>query len=300
MSQMSEFIRKTFEEGDNVRDAGLTTPEGIIRHDDILYGTDPDWQVLDVYRPKESEGKTLPVIVSVHGGAWVYGDKERYQFYCMDLALRGFAVVNFTYRLAPDFQYPSPLEDTNLVFDWVLKNAGTYGFDTENIFAVSDSAGAHCMGLYAAMVTNPEYAMEYPFQKPEGLRLNAIALNCGLGEIRLSGEANDMTQALMCDYLPEKGSQKEQYLISAVNHVTEDYPPTFIMTAVEDFLKPQAPIMAAKLVEKNVPFVLEFYGDKNNPLSHVFHLNIRSRDAKLCNDRECEFFRRYIKQSEEA
>lgn len=115
MSRMSEFIRKTFEEGDNIRDDGLTTPEGIARHDGILYGTSPDWQILDVYRPERLEGE--------------------------------FSLL----PSGPDFQFPNPLEDTNLVFDWVLKSAGVYDFDTENIFAVGDSAGAHILGMYAAM-----------------------------------------------------------------------------------------------------------------------------------------------------
>ena len=115
MSAVSDFVRKSFKEGDDIRDAGLTTPEDVVRYDDILYGTDPKWQVLDLYRPKNKEGEKLPVIVSIHGGGWVYGDKERYQYYCMSLAERGFAVVNFTYRLAPEFKYPAPLEDTNLI-----------------------------------------------------------------------------------------------------------------------------------------------------------------------------------------
>ena len=76
MSAVSDFIRKSFKEGDDIRDAGLTTPEDVIRYDDILYGSDPKWQVLDVYRPKDRAGEKLPVIGSVHGGGWVYGDKE--------------------------------------------------------------------------------------------------------------------------------------------------------------------------------------------------------------------------------
>lgn len=96
MSKASDFVRTNFKAGDDIRDAGLATPEDIIRYDDIVYGVDPKWQSLDVYRPKAAEGQKLPVIVSVHGGGWVYGDKERYQFYCMSLAQRGFAVVNFS------------------------------------------------------------------------------------------------------------------------------------------------------------------------------------------------------------
>lgn len=77
MSQMSDFIRKTFGESDDIRDTGLTTPNDVVRYNDIVYGTDKNWQILDVYRPKKDVEKVLPVIVSVHGGGWVYGDKER-------------------------------------------------------------------------------------------------------------------------------------------------------------------------------------------------------------------------------
>lgn len=62
MSETSDFIRKVFADGDTIRDAGLTTPEDVIRFDDIQYGSDPKWQVLDVYRPKDVRGE-LPVIV---------------------------------------------------------------------------------------------------------------------------------------------------------------------------------------------------------------------------------------------
>ena len=123
MSKTSDLVRAQFKSGDDLRDRGLATPKDICRYDDIPYGPDTSWQVLDVYRPRASEGQILPTIVSVHGGAWVYGDKERYQYYCMSLAQRGFAVVNFTYRLAPEFQFPASLEDTNLVFTWEIGRA---------------------------------------------------------------------------------------------------------------------------------------------------------------------------------
>ena len=90
MSLMSFALRRAFRRSDDKRDAGLTTPEDVARFDDIVYGPDHKWNVLDVYRPKGAEG-ALPVIVSVHGGGWVYGDKERYQYYGMSLAQQGFA-----------------------------------------------------------------------------------------------------------------------------------------------------------------------------------------------------------------
>ena len=79
MSITSKIVCAAFRRGDEKRDAGLTTPEDICRFDDLQYGPDKRWNVLDVYRPLGAGGK-LPVIVSVHGGGWVYGDKERYQW----------------------------------------------------------------------------------------------------------------------------------------------------------------------------------------------------------------------------
>ena len=295
MVRISDIIRAEFAESDDKRDAGLTTPESILRYDDIPYGAESKWQQLDVYRPKEAKGK-LPVIVSVHGGGWVYGDKERYQYYCMDLAERGFAVVNFSYRLAPEYKFPASLEDTNSVFTWVMEHAEKYGFDTEKLFAVGDSAGAHILSLYIDICTNADYAGSYDFRVPEDLKIHAVALNCGqyhMGE----EELDELTGKLMKEYLPEKGSKKELWMLCADDYVTEKFPPAFIMTAEDDFLRNQAPRMYEKLKIMNVP--CEFYdysSGKNEKLGHVFHLNIRSEDARKCNDEECRFFREIMVQ----
>ena len=149
MSFISFMLRTAFRRSDDKRDAGLTTPEGIERFDDLRYGEDARWNLLDVYRPKGIEGK-LPVIVSVHGGGWVYGDKERYQYYCMSLAEHGFAVVNFTYRLAPKHKFPAALEDTNAVFHWLMRHGADYGLEPSRVFGVGDSAGAQLLGLFNA------------------------------------------------------------------------------------------------------------------------------------------------------
>lgn len=295
MLEVVDWVRKTFTEGDDVRDAGLETPEDIVRTDNIIYGENSKWQLLDLYRPKAAENRALPVIVSIHGGAWVYGDKERYQYYCMNLAQKGFAVVNFTYRLAPEYKYPAPLEDTNSVFSWVMKNAEKYGMDTDQIFAVGDSAGAHILSLYAAICLNSVYADEYEFDVPEGLQLRAIALNCGMYDMKGKVESQefDLTQSLMKEFLPKQGTEEELEKISVVHYMTREYPPVYLMTAVADFLRGQAFLLEKRLTEYGIPHIFRIYGDKEKKLAHVFHLDIRSEDAEICNKEEIEFFRSY-------
>jgi acetyl esterase/lipase len=244
-----------------------------------------------VYRPKEQEGKVLPVIVSVHGGGWVYGDKERYQYYCMSLAQNGFAVVNYTYRLSPEFQFPAPLEDANLVFRWVLEHAAEYGMDKNHIFAVGDSAGAHQLGLYANILTNPEYASKFAFTAPKGLKLSGIALNCGAYEISLDNANDPMSGEIMKDYLPKHGQPEELDMINVLHYITEDFPPTFYMTCTGDFLMAQAAPLGAVLLQHKVPHMFRFYGDAQTELGHVFHCNMKLAAAHKCNRDECEFFR---------
>ncbi len=291
MSEMSEKIRRDFGASDAKRDAGLTTPEDVERFDDIRYGEDPEWQVMDLYRPKAAKGEKLPVIISFHGGGWVYGNKEIYQFYCMSLAQRGFAVVNFTYRLAPEFKFPAPLEDMNLVMAWVLDHAEEYGLDTNRIFGVGDSAGGNGLGLYSAFLTDPDYAKKFAFKAPDGAILRGVALNCGAFIMEEEGAEDINRPSLMADYLPGKGTPEEYELLNVTKHVTADYPPTFLMTSSHDFLKPQAGLMAKALTEANVPFLFRFYSDKETPLWHVFHCDVRNPWGQRCNDDECNFFK---------
>ena len=290
MSLTSLMLRHIFKKGDDKRDAEFKTPANVVRYDDIYYGQDSN-QILDVYRPKDVEGK-LPVIVSVHGGGWVYGDKERYQYYCMSLAQYGFAVVNFTYRLAPKYKYPAQLEDTVLVFNWLIDHKDEYGFDVDNVFGVGDSAGGHLLGLFSCLCTNKEYADNYSFKVKDNFVPKAVALNCGVYQIDMNEKG--MLRNLMKDLLPKKGSDEEMYLVNVLNHITKDFPPTFVMTAVEDFVKDQAPLIVEKLKENNIPYVYRIYGDDNNKLGHVFHCDIKTDSAKLCNTDECDFFKSYM------
>ena len=298
MSQASDTMRREWKVNDAKRDAGLTTPDDIQRFDDIQYGPDPVENKLDVYRPKNAQGK-IPVIVSVHGGGWVYGDKELYQFYGMTLAQRGFAVVNFTYRLAPEVKFPAPLEDTNNVISWMYENQEEYGLDMEHVFMVGDSAGGHLCGLYSVICTNPEYAVNYTFKVPNGFVPQAVALNCGaynpLSEVGVLGGEQD--QELMGDFLPEKGSARERALVNVTDHVTEKFPPVYLMTCVGDFCRPQAPLLEAALKKNGVYYEFKTYGTEENPLYHVFHLTIQEPEGQKCNDEECDFFRRMMKNN---
>ena len=292
MRSFGLYMRKKFNDGDEIRDKGLKMPESVQRVDDICYGPDEKWNRLDVYRPKNYDGK-LPVIISFHGGGWVYGDKERYQYYCMGFAERGFAVINFTYRLAPEFHHPAGLEDMNRVAEWVMSHAEEYELDTERIFGIGDSAGANGIGLYAAILTNPEYAVQYDFALPEGFSFKAVGLLCGTYKVELENFDDEVTMPLIAEYLPHGGTVPEMEAMNLFNHITGNFPPVFAATGTGDFLKIQLHELVSILVKYDIPFEARFFTSSDGALGHDFCCNVKLKEAHECADDMCSFFRKY-------
>lgn len=302
MSKTSEKYRVEWLAADQARDAGLEEPADVSAFKDISYGEFGDWNLLDLYVPKGAVHK-LPVIISVHGGAFVYGQKETYKFYLMSLAARGFAVVNFNYRLAPEFKFPAALEDTDAVVHWVMDNASKYNLDAKNIFMVGDSAGANYAALYSIYCVNPEYARKVQdaanswygkqarINPPLAFKPRAIALNCGLYDVT---NDRDNHADIMVDLFGEHLEECCEYL-NVMDYLTADFPPAFVMTGEYDFLKSQNQHMAATLEKLGLPHVFKHYGTKDDKeISHVFHVNMKLPLAHACNDAECEFFKGFI------
>ena len=273
---------------DAKRDRGLKTPEDIRRIDRIPYGPDARWNTLDVYRPRGKAGK-LPVIVNIHGGGYVYGSTKQYQFYCMGLAQRGFAVVSFNYHLAPKYKFPTPVYDTNLVMEWICRKAEIYGFDTHNVVIVGDSAGAQLASQYAVICTDPEYAKIMEITPPE-FTLRAVGLNCGMYDLKKrAGEIPG--NKLMIDYFTKDPSVYGKKL-DVLSHVTEKFPPAYLLSAKGDFLVEQCRPMAELIRSKGVPCEYRIYGDEKT--GHVFHLDMRSDLARKANDEEIAFIREHL------
>ncbi len=109
----------------------------------LSYGSDPA-QKLNLGLPAVRNSQT-PLVVVVHGGGWVIGDKTEMQFLLTGLKQRGYAVANINYRLTtnnPD-NYKMQLDDLDSAIQYCFRNASYYSFNTQKIYLVGHSAGAH-------------------------------------------------------------------------------------------------------------------------------------------------------------
>ncbi len=117
---------------------------------DLPYGPHPR-QVLDVYAPAQQGGARTawptawPVMVFVHGGAFVRGDKEHpcgmYRNVALEFARQGWLAINVEYRLAPDAAWPEGAVDAREAVLWAQSHAERMGGDPARIFLMAHSAG---------------------------------------------------------------------------------------------------------------------------------------------------------------
>ena len=297
MSITSHIVRTLFTIGDLKRDLGWVPPTNVEAVENVSYGSCDKWHLLDLYRPKDAEGK-LPVLLNIHGGAWVYGDKKVYAPYCMYLATQGFAVVNASYRLAPKHTFPAPLEDVGAMVEWVVDHAEEYGLDISNLFFVGDSAGAHLATAYTAVQLNEAYANSFPGIKvdvrfvPKGL-----LLNCGVFDMEVEWKKQGRALTpFLTDLLGEKPTVESVKQMSPAQFITSDFPSVHLTTSNGDFLRKHSYRLKEVLEKKSVEVVFKEYGEKKKPQGHVFHLNLKNKVGQECNADQLEFVKQMMKK----
>lgn len=121
---------------------------------DIAYGSH-ERQRLDLFTPAAGFDRTRPVLVFVHGGGFIAGDKhtEGSPFYSnvgIWAVRNGCNAVTITYRLAPQSRFPSGIEDLRAVMDWLQSQGSAYGLDAGKVFLMGQSAGGAHVASYVA------------------------------------------------------------------------------------------------------------------------------------------------------
>lgn len=284
-------MREACKLNDDKRDSGLPhdIPE-VIRYDDLKYGEDPKWNLLDLYLPKNVSGK-IPVIINIHGGGWVYGTKETYQYYGLGMAKRGFAFVNPNYKLAPDVQFPGELDQVDQYIHWVADHADEYNLDKNNVFIIGDSAGGQMAEQYAVVLTNKEYREKIGYKLTD-LKIRAIALNCPATFVLDPGMISGAVSAYFTHEILNDPNLKD--LLNVEKYITKDFLPTFIATANQDFVRDCSIRLDGYLRAKEVEVIQKSWGDLENPRAHVFMINQRDELADLANDEEAKFFKDHM------
>jgi acetyl esterase/lipase len=123
---------------------------------DIPYAHLSPAQKLDIYLPDEGDGP-FPVIVSIHGGAFMGCDKADLQVLpALQGLKRGYAVVAINYRLSGEAKFPALVHDAKAAVRWIRANAQRCGFDPGRIAAWGGSAGGYLASMLGTSGGVPE------------------------------------------------------------------------------------------------------------------------------------------------
>jgi acetyl esterase/lipase len=137
-----------------------TSREGVRRVSDIEYGEalpgdKGKRNLLDVISPT-TPGEKRPVLVQIHGGAWIMGEKHNQAQPLMHhLAERGWVCFASNYRLSPQATFPDHIVDVKRAIAFAREHAAEYGGDPDFICITGGSAGGHLCAL-AALTANDE------------------------------------------------------------------------------------------------------------------------------------------------
>lgn len=129
----------------------------------VPYGPGGIRQQLDIYRPRSIPSGGCPVLLQIHGGAWIIGDKAQQAVPLMHhLASRGWICVAANYRLSPSVGFPVHLEDCKRALCWIRTKGGEYGMDTRFVAVTGGSAGGHLAALMGLTENRPELQPDHP------------------------------------------------------------------------------------------------------------------------------------------
>lgn len=115
-------------------------------------------QHLDVMVPRQASAGPRPVLLNIHGGGWVIGNKGTQAMPLqMHMAANGWLVVDADYRLSPEARMPDHIVDVKRAIAWTRDHAAEYGGDPRFIVITGGSAGGHLVALAALSANQPQW-----------------------------------------------------------------------------------------------------------------------------------------------
>ncbi|MXY27710.1 alpha/beta hydrolase [Candidatus Poribacteria bacterium] len=238
-------------------------PEGVTVHRDIAYVTDGhERQKLDLYVPDTEEN--LPLIIWVHGGAWLGGSKERYA--PMEYLKSGYAGASIGYRLSQHAIFPAQIEDVKAAVRWIRANTETYRLDPNRFAAWGSSAGGHLVAMLGTAgdvtefevgenlgVSSRVQAVVNYFGPTDFLQMDTHRLPDGLVH-----DAPDSPESKLVGG-PIQEHEDRVARANPITYVSKDDPPILIIHGDQDKLVPYHQSVLLKDALEAIGAPVEFY-----------------------------------------
>jgi acetyl esterase len=211
-----------------------------------------------LYAPDARGGR--PLIVFFHGGGWVIGSLDTHDDLCRRMArLADAVVVSVDYRLAPEYKFPTAVDDAFAATRWIAANAAALGGDPARLAVMGDSAG----GNLAAVVSLLARDQGGPAIRQQVLIYPATHHDFSLPSVKAYGEGFLLTAVGMewfwKHYLRSPADALDWRASPLLAKSLAGLPPALVVTAEYDVLRDEGELYAERLQREGVPTRLVRY-----------------------------------------
>lgn len=242
--------------------------DGLVEYRDIPYFNRNGKKLLmDIFKPDVDELTELPIIVNIHGGGLITGNKNNSEGFCRLLAKRGYLVFSLEYRLVPAVKVYEQIDDVCAGMDCIGSKLIDFNVDINRIYMVAESAGAY-LALYTAAMKNSQKLQEAIGYKPTRMRFKALGLISGM----FYTTRNDALGLFLSHafYGNDEKSKKIGIYTNPENpEIIYNIPPTYLVTSKADMLERYTLDFAGELGNKGIEHHLRHMGSYKN-LLHAF------------------------------
>lgn len=203
---------------------------------------------LRIYKPKGKQN--LPILLYFHGGAFIYGTPEQYDFIFFRLALDINAmIISVDYRLAPEHPFPAAMQDGYDTLLWLAENADRIGANQHHITIAGSSAGATIAASVTHMARDRKDTVirhQYLLYPPMSHLLETPSMQ----ELALAPmQTKQAAEWMWKHYLQNGTHHPPKYAIPLLEENFQGLPGTTIVVCELDPLKDEGKLYARKLQE---------------------------------------------------
>lgn len=253
-----------------------------------------DLHQLNIYAPK-GINKKLPLLIDIHGGGWIYGDKDTNGLLCMDFAKRGFITMSMSYRLLPEYKLLDMIQDIFSSLHYLYSLKSQYLIDFNNVAIMGDSAGGH-LNLICNAINNSSYLQECFGVEKLPFNIKCIVANHPAPFIHNPVKEKELDRAFkrICyGFNYTKTSFYPYVSIKGFGKFLDKNTKILIITSKDDNVVREQAFDCAKLLNKlNIPY--DFYDELGNDTWHVYNVTQPFREISIkCNN----YIEKFIKEN---
>lgn len=269
--KIMQIVWKSCDASDRAAHEKQTPPEVVMKKDIPYMNDNNPYHMLDVYYPQGKIIKEgLPVIIDIHGGGWMYATKDLNEYYCRELASKGYVVFSISYRLVPDVTVNEQIKDSMEALAWISKNLGKYPANPNTICITGDSAGGQLASYCTILSQSPDAREIFGTVDPK-ISFKCTILTSPVAYMKNGGAFSIYTKMLWGkDY---KTKATYNYMdISEMIQFVDEMPPTYFITSSGDTLAHDQTVTMYNLYQEN-GFICEIqdFGEVDGEkLPHVF------------------------------